>query len=279
MVAQQNISHSYPLTDGTLFATSKLVDDAQSARRDPSHSEIDFVISQSGLEGGDPNRHGQTSGKEKRVRATLSWALENSPDEGGMLLGKLIAQIKACGGFRPNSPNYVGEEAVENARVAFRAEGFELASDGELRPILLNNLSGIAMTDALRSYVRRANRGSMDAALVTGTGKDLLEATAAHVLEEKYGNYSTTDNFPTLLGQAFVILGFTTDSSQAKGGQQRLEAAFYEVALAVNNLRNKQGTGHGRPFPSTVSDSEAKAAIQVMGVVAEKMLNALQAAP
>jgi len=35
--------------------------------------------------------------------------------------------------------------------------------------------------------VRRAKRGAADAALVTGTGKDLLEAVAAHVLQQRYG--------------------------------------------------------------------------------------------
>jgi hypothetical protein len=56
------------------------------------------------------------------------------------------------------------------------------------------------LTQALESYVRRAQRGSEDAAMLTGSGKDLLEAAAAHVLVE----------ITTLLGQALISLGLKT---------------------------------------------------------------------
>jgi len=84
--------------------------------------------------------------------------------------------------------------------VAFEAEGYELASDGELRSRLLDNLMGLQLTEALKAYIRRAKRGADDAALVTGTGKDLLEAVAAHVLQQRTGAYPTISNFPTFLG-------------------------------------------------------------------------------
>jgi hypothetical protein len=58
-------------------------------------------------------------------------------------------------------------------------------------------------------YIRRAKRGSTDAALLIGTGKDLLEAVSVHILQQRYG-YSFTSNFPTLLGQVFVALGLAT---------------------------------------------------------------------
>jgi len=51
---------------------------------------------------------------------------------------------------------------------------------------------------------------------------------------------------------------------------------LYELGCAVNNLRNKQGTGHGRPFLPTVSDNEAKAAIESMGMISEFLLNKLK---
>lgn len=50
----------------------------------------------------------------------------------------------------------------------------ETTSDGELMPLALQNLSGVELTKALKSYIHRAQRGIRDAALVTGTGKDLL---------------------------------------------------------------------------------------------------------
>lgn len=264
-----------PLSDAIIVAVGRLVDDAQSDTREPSHSDIDFQINRCGLQAGDPKAQGQLVGKAKRVRGTLNWALDNAPEQGEALVAGLIAHIKGCGGFRDTSPNHVGDEAFQDACDAFRSEGYELTTDGELRPVLLDNLAGTNLTDALQAYVRRAKRGSHDAALVTGTGKDLLEATAAHVIVEKWRTNLTHANFPTLLGQAFTALGLATPQTQAQPGeppQRRLERAMYEVGCAVNALRNKEGTGHGRPWLPTLNDEDAKIAIEFMGSIGERLL-------
>ena len=151
-----------------------------------------------------------------------------------------------------------------------------------LQPTGLDTLSGVDLTAALESYVRRARRGSEDAALLVGTGKDLLEATSGHIISERFGQYSHQSNFPTLLGQAFVAVGMTTPQTPAKPGeavQCRLHRSLYEAGCAVNALRNKQGTGHGRPWLSTVTDGEARAAVQIMGIIAGFLLGAHKSNP
>ena len=70
---------------------------------------------------------------------------------------------------------------------AFGTEGFVLHGDGVLSPRVLDGLSGNDLTAALDGYVRRAKKGVADAALLTGTSKDLLEATAAHILMTRFG--------------------------------------------------------------------------------------------
>lgn len=267
---------SAPLSDTIVVAIAQLVDDAQSDRRDPSHSDLEFHIKRASLIEGDPNSQGQTVGKAKRVRSILSWAMEHNPDAGSEFVFSLIALVKGYGGFRESSPNYVGKQAIENAIEAFSQEGYELTQDGQLISKMLDNLSNTALTDALKAYIRRAKRGADDAALVTGTGKDLLEAVAAHILEERYGGYSSGSNFPTLLGQVFVALGLATPHESVKPGEppnKRVERAMYEIACSVNQLRNKQGTGHGRPWLPTVTDAEARIAIEMMGVVSERLLH------
>jgi len=268
-----------PLSDAVIVALARLVDDAQSDTREPSHSDIEFQIRRVKLEAADPKLQGQLVGKAKRVRAVLNWAFDNQSDTGELLVANLVSLVRGCGGFRRESPNYVGEDVIRSAAAAFRTEGFELAEDGELRPIVLDSLSGVELTAALNGYVRRAKLGSADAALVTGTSKDLLEATAAHVLTELYGGYNTSANFAGLLGQAFVALGLATpqDPVQQKEPPQRaLERAIYETACAVNKLRNKEGTGHGRPWLPTVTDAEARAAVELMGTIAERLLAELK---
>jgi len=271
-----------PLNDAIIVAVAGLVDDAQSERREPSHSEIEFEITRAGLSRGDPKSQGQTVGKAKRVRATLSWALEHSPDEAEVLVAGLVALIRAKGGFRRSSPNFVGEDQITDASNAFAEEGYVLSVEGELQPTSIDTLSGIELTDALEAYVRRARRGSEDAALLVGTGKDLLEATAAHIIAARYGAYPHQANFATLLGQAFTALGLVTPQTPQQQGeppQHKLQRALYEAGCSVNALRNKQGTGHGRPWIPTVSDSEARAAIQIIGIVAGFLLAAHKEKP
>jgi hypothetical protein len=264
-----------PLTDGVIIAIAQLVDDSQTDRRDPAHSDLEFLIKRHGLAAGDPNSQGQTVGKAKRVRGTLSWALEHLPERGGQFVSGLISQIQGYGGFRESSANFVGIEAIQNCVATFSSEGFTLSLDGELRPKVLDSLHGAALTEALSGYVRRAKKGVEDAALLTGTGKDLLEAIAAHIIQNRYGSYPTQSNFPTLLGQAYAALGLATPHDPVQPGEgpeKRIERAMFDLACAVNGLRNKQGTGHGRPWLPTVSDSQARMAIETMGVIGERLL-------
>lgn len=266
-----------PLSDAVIFALAKLVDDAQSETRLPSHSDLEFQINRTQLIAGDPKAQGQLVGKAKRVRGVLSWALENDVHNGQKLVASLLSFLRSQGGFTPSSLNYSGTEPVADAISVFRAEGFTLTTDGELMPQLLENLSGTALTDALLLYVKRAKQGSDDAALLAGTSKDLLEATAAHILVERQGKYPQGANFETLLGMAFVAVGLATSQHPVLPGeasQCRAERGMFTLALGINAMRNKQGTGHGRPWLPKITDVEAKAAVQFMGSIAEWLLHA-----
>lgn len=263
-----------PLTDAIITAVGRLVDDRE-VSREPSHYTLTSQFERVGLISADPP---ERAGKRKRVRAVLGWAIENDENAGRKLLGLIISEIRGCGGFRSNSPNYVGNDRIEDARAAFRAEGFHLSSDGLLAPLGFEGLSGPEVTDALRSYANRAARGAEDNPLVVGTGKDLLEAVAAHVLTQRYGGYSSQDDFPTLVGRAFAAVGLYSIERPQKDepAQRRFERALFESACAVNKLRNKEGTGHGRPWLSSVSDAEARVAIRTMGSVAQFLLDRLE---
>jgi hypothetical protein len=262
-----------PISDAVVNAVAMMVDDA-GATRAPSHWDLEQRFKQAALLEADPHQDPADPkvGKRKRVHAVLSWALENTEPQGEKLVGLILALIRSLGGFRPESENYIGEEAIRNAQEVFRAEGFQLGDDGELLQELLDNLEGSLLTDALRRYVRRARKGANDAALVTGTGKDLMEATAAHVVLTRTGDYTRREHFPQLLMKAYSCLGLCIDAGSAKSPQDRVDAGLFQTALAVNNLRNKEGTGHGRPFLPSVTRSQARIAIGAMGLVADRLL-------
>lgn len=267
-----------PVTEVIAQALAQFVENASANGewRDPSHGDIEFHVNAASLATHDPRQQGQaTIGKARRVRAILYGAMDADPVGASKFAVGFLSKVRASGGFREGSSNYVGREAIANAKAAFDSEGFVLADDGSVSAKLLGSLSGPDMTDALRAYAARAQKGAEDAALVAGTSKDLLEATAAHTLETLNGSYPKSANFQALLGMAFIALDLAVPEFPEQAGEppcKAMERGLFVAAMGVNRLRNKQGTGHGRPFLPTITDEEAKAAIEVVGTVAGYML-------
>lgn len=267
-----------PVTEVIAQALAQFVEHAgaNGEWRDPSHGDIEFHVNAAGLSDHDPRQKGQaTIGKARRVRAILYGAMDANPLGASKFAVGFLSKVRASGGFREGSSNYVGREAIANAKTAFDSEGFVLGDDGSVSAKLLGSLSGPDMTDALRAYAARAQKGSQDAALVAGTGKDLLEATAAHALMTLNGSYPKSFNFQALLGMAFIALDLAVPEYPEQTGEppcKAMERGLFVAAMGVNRLRNKQGTGHGRPFLPTITDEEAKAAVEVVGTVASYML-------
>lgn len=264
-----------------VHAVSRLVDDWQSPR-EPTHSDLGAALARAGLAEADPHTNPtvQKMGKQKRVRQALLWALDHDDVVGARGVEAVISLVRGSGGFLPTSTNYCGDDAIRTCITAFQGEPVELTLDGVLRPRSLGGLSGRELTDALRSYVARAQHGHEDSVLLAGTGKDIIEAVAAHVVTERYGSYSEHADFPTLLGQAFVAVGLDAqrpkqEAGGVAGARTALSVSLYELACAVNRLRNKGGSGHGRPFIPDLSAEEVRAGTESAGLVAGRLLDAL----
>ena len=86
-----------PINDTVIYALARLVDDAQSERRDPSHSDIEFQITRADLEEADPNKAGPPVGKAKRVRSVLSWAFDREPQKAELFASCIISAVVAAG--------------------------------------------------------------------------------------------------------------------------------------------------------------------------------------
>ncbi|UVM59118.1 abortive infection family protein [Pseudomonas sp. B21-010] len=268
-----------PLTDDVIVALALLVDDSQTEKRDPTHYDLDVLFAQYHLSGGEQQvPGGRPVGKAKRIRGALNWAMINNQKSGEAFVSALISNVQGKGGFRSQSSNYCGSEAIANLVATIANNGWDLSTEGNLAPRVLEAMKGRELTAALAAYADRARRGALDSPLLAGIAKDLLEATAAHVLVEKWGNYPSHSNFPTLLGQAFTALDFATPMNPAEKDEpvkKRVERAAYDLGCALNALRNKEGTGHGRPWLSTVTRSQSRFAIESMGNIASLMLDHL----
>jgi hypothetical protein len=280
-VNSPNSNLSFSLTEAIAQATARLVDDS-GAPRLPSHHDIETVFRRSGVIQFDPHRDNSATkvGKHKRVREVLNSAIDNGNDAGAKCVEMLIGNLRGNGGFRVGSDNYCGDDVIASCIAAFSTEPVELTLDGQLRPRSLEGLNGRQLSDAIRTYVERARRGYADSVLVAGTNKDLIEAVAGHVIAEVF-NTDPSGDFPTVLGQAFTALGLTAIvPKQQQGGLQgardSMSVALYQLAIAVNRLRNKAGIGHGRPFIPDLTVSEVRAATEATGLVAGRLLDALE---
>ncbi len=250
--------------------------------RGPSHDELSLFIRQAGLEVADPGQSGPAGpiGKMKRLRRVLIHAQSADPDGGARLVAQVVAAVRGNGGFRAGTDDYVGDELMLAARRAFAAVGYEFDAEGYLRPASLENLEGAEMTEALWTYVRRARTGATDQALVVGTAKDLAEAVARHVLVESDGDYTPGLGFPGTLYHAFMRLGLPAPepkllSQLGMDARGAVYQAIYLLACAANRLRNEQGTGHGRPTPSTVDELDGRLCAQGAGLVSDLLLTHL----
>ncbi|MDA8208195.1 MAG: hypothetical protein M0Z92_04285 [Actinomycetota bacterium] len=272
----------FSLNDAIIQAVARLVDDAgEPSPREPSHSDLEDVFRRANLLQGDPHRNPTVRvGKQKRVRLALSWALDYDQKAGSAAIAGLIAMVRGCGGFRSASKNYCGEDAIATCIAAFDGEPVELTEDGQLRVRNLEMLAGRELTSALRSYVDKARRGYEDSVLLAGTGKDILEAVAAHVIIGRYGGYSEQADFPTLLGQAFDAVGLDAqhkkpDPGGIAGARVATSVALYDLGCSVNRFRNKAGSGHGRPFLPEITDAEVRVLTEAVGLIASRLLDEL----
>jgi hypothetical protein len=52
----------------------------------------------------------------------------------------------------------------------------------------------------------------------------------------------------------------------------QMQQAVFLLAVAVNRLRNAQGTGHGRPYPPSITARQAELATQGIALASELLL-------
>lgn len=213
------------------------------------------------------------------LRSIMRNTIDGDARSGEKFVASFVAAGRAVGGFVPSDDNYVGEDLVRRLREAFRRVGWVLDDDGGLSPQVLEGLEGRDLTDALRNYVRRAQRGADDVELVIGTSKNLEEAVARHVLQEVTGDYSPQRDFVSSLFAAFDRLGLATPKTTDHldpDPYRELQMAIHLVGRAVNRLRNDRGDGHGRPtIPLTVL--EARLSAMSAALVSDLLLTALEA--
>ncbi|MGO9658608.1 MAG: abortive infection family protein [Acidimicrobiales bacterium] len=168
------------------------------------------------------------------------------------LVDNLLATVRLNGCF--GSKDDADERRlVTTAQSAFRRAGWVLSDDGTLMAIGAIDLD-TGGRQALDEQLDRLRRSAEDPGQLLGSAKDLLEAVAKFVFEEL--GCPPVSDFNQLWYLARDRLGvhprqFVED---APGAEQvrKILGASWTIAEQVNELRNLQGTGHGRTLPTGV---------------------------
>lgn len=246
----------------------------------PSHDELNRVFAKSNFARFDPqNDESATVGKLKRVRGALLDGSESDQPAALQFVRDLTAMLKARGCFTPGD-QYAGELVIRAAQDAMKGVGWRLDASGNLYPERLSALEGRDLSEALGQYVRRIQRAGDDDALTIGTAKELLEAAARHVMVEQTGSYDKKADFPTTLFRASTSLGTGVPTSRMiedldSDPSRAVEQGLALTALAINRLRNAEGTGHGRPQATRATRRQGTIAAHAAAAICYVLLHEL----
>lgn len=232
----------------------------------PTHSKLTTVFAQAGYGSAAPydrNDERLQPNKEDRVSRTVRESVR-TPQRSRELIDGLLAQYRAFGFFRPSdnpSEEMLRAAKVRAARAAFARIDWELTDDGELHPLGVGTVASAQGRPAIEDQLKRLRRATDDPALLIGTAKEMLESTAKYVLDAFSWQYSARTSFDELWHHARDRLGIhpkDIDVGEPGGEQVReiLESSW-RIARMCNELRNDEGTGHGRTLPTAVTPATA----------------------
>lgn len=241
----------------------------------PYHSTLTGVFAASGYVDDDPYDPVQKIPSKQQRVLTVFRAAERRPAQARRLVEELLVALRVEGFLDRQPSPHQAQEAVRTLRRALQHQGWELDDDSRLV-----QQGDIDLTtggrEALDEQMVRLRRNTEDPAALLGGAKDLLESIAKFVLEETGTLPGRKMDYPEVLALAFEQLKLQpagVDSSMPGAKQVKsIYQAARTTTTAINELRNIQGTGHGRTLPTGVTPEAARYVIREATHVAELML-------
>lgn len=250
----------------------------------PRHSALTRVFGRAGYAAAapyNPKSEAQQPNKEDRVRDTVAAAVRE-PHRARELVDGLLGEFRVAGFFTREDnihEELLRQENVHALRRAFARIDWDLSDDGQLRPAGVGEVSAVHGRPAIEDQLARLRRATDDPALLLGTAKEMLESTAKYVLDVFNVPYTNSSDFEQLWFHARDRLGLhpkAVDVS-APGGEQVREIlqASWAIARMSNELRNVEGTGHGRTLPTGMTAEMALLVVREACSVAQMVLASL----
>ena len=267
-----------PLSEEIAAALSKCF----SGGAGPSHRELAEVFHKAGVSDLDPAHESQDgASKEVRVRIVLGRVSQDHRriQAAGGLVRDLLARMRVFGSFDEDAETQADPKVLRALRDSLETEGWVLDSRGRLSPLVLTEIDNASLRPALDAQIARLRNAPEDAALLLGTAKELLESSARYVLDELSQPARKNASFDELMHLARERLGLLPKQVDAEDAAGRAVRKAYDglgkVAEAVNELRNIEGTGHGRTLLPATSPATARALVEASAVLSQVMLSTL----
>jgi len=130
---------------------------------------------------------------------------------------------------------------------------------------------------AILANANRVDRAvaARDTEQIVGTAKDLVECISKVVIETLGGTYGSDEGLPKLAREELDALKAHPSGFQGRRSLQEFTQAVAKVPSAVAELRNHDGTGHGRPSPTDLHEETATFVYEVAVAWSRWMLAAL----
>lgn len=118
--------------------------------------------------------------------------------------------------------------------------------------------------EAIERALERTWRSSAadDVEATIGAAKELVETVAKVSINALGGSYGSNADIPTLANEVLTALGLHPGGLQGRDSLRRLSQSLISTVNAIAELRNSDGTGHGRAVPSSLHMSHATLAME-----------------
>lgn len=166
------------------------------------------------------------------------------------------------------------EDSRDKLIRALNRDGWKVGEHGRIVPVdeVQNPLATLSGLESLREpagILEALNRASAlldrDPAGVVGAVKELIEATAKTVLESLELEVAKGEDLPSLVKRTQVALGLNASSVSedidASASIKKVLTGVTGIAIGLTELRNSDGSGHGRTRGTRLSPRHARLAV------------------
>lgn len=205
-----------------------------------------------------------------KLSGSVDWTDQQQASRGLRALSQLLRSAE-CDRFQ----EYEVDRIIDDVRLACKEDGFVFLEDSrtisQAGAIPLNELDlrGLSTTDGIYEKIKKINRAltnDKDNLEVIAFSKDLMEATAAAILQERGRSVEEVRDLQMTecCNSAIKAVGINNDTGSGKiaDGLTLIRKALSKLVEGAGQMRREDtDEGHGMPGARFASDAQAQLAL------------------